>query len=313
MSRAAVASLLLSITLGCSASAEKDPGGAQSRADAGGGEDAPVVGPVAEGGLDLDGAIEGGNGGPIGPGGTMIFGHDERRLYSVDPKTLATTDLGAFAYPGQSGIAPTVTDLAIDKNGVMYTVTTRPVLGAQRGALYRIDYTKSPPVATKLANLDTAYNGLTFVPEGMIEEGREILIGIASDGGWWRLDVDPSADDAKATKLGEYGGGHTSSGDAVGIIGDAVYATTKLAGATNDHIVVVDPKTGAVKKDLGEIGVGAIYGLGYWGGVLYGFTGAGKLYEMKLDTMTATEVTGTPRPRVWNGAGVTTSAPVIIR
>ena len=235
--------------------------------------------------------------------GGAVYAHSASTLYRMDPSTFAVTSVGDFQIAGGGGAVTDMTDIALDKTGVMYGVTF--------SLLYRIEYKAGgAPQCTQLATLSTSFNGLTFVPAGMIDPTSEILVGAANDGGWWRIDVASGATSATLTRLGSYGGGTIgSSGDTVGIIGDQVYATVTGLG-TDDHVIVVDPKTGSMTKDLGGTGVSGLWGVGYWAGVMYGFSSDGSLYSIDLKTAAATLIPGaTKPPGGWWGAGVTTAAP----
>lgn len=295
------------VVLGCSAADDGKTtpatlGPDTGASDGGDGEGGGDTG----GGLGGDAAFDVSDDAPIEPpaGPAAVYGHSSSTLYKVDPEALDAIELGPFQEDGGGSIGD-MTDIALDKDGVMYGVTF--------STLYRIDYAAKPPKCTRLASLGTQFNGLTMIPAGMLDETKEVLVGVANDGGWWRVDVASGATSATLTKLGSYGGGHSSSGDAVGIIGDAVYATTKLGGFGNDHVVVVDPKTGKVTKDLGTLAISNLYGVGYWGGVLYGFSSLGRLYQIDLKTMSVKEVALKTKASSWWGAGVTTKAPVVIK
>lgn len=279
------------------------------------GGDAPIThldGGDDSGGFAFDAAGDDGGGfaidasgdAPVGGLEAAIYAHSSSTLYKLDPNTHVVTKIGDFVDAKGAALSG-VTDIALDKIGTMYAVTD--------AAFYRVDYTKPKPTGTKLATLSQAFNGLTFIPEGMIDATQEVLIGVASSGDWYRVDVAAGAASATLTKLGAYGGGYSSAGDAVGIIGDAVYATVNPPSSIggNNHVVVVDPKTGKVQKDLGDCGAGALYGVGYWGGTLYGFGSAGDLYSINLTTGKGTKLTITNGPTQWWGAGVRTSAPRI--
>jgi len=218
----------------------------------------------------------------------------------MDTTTYAISLIGDFQLVGGAAITD-MTDIALDKTGVMY--------GVSFGTLYLIDYKSGGAKCTSLATLSTSFNGLTFVPAGMIDPTAEVLIGNANDGGWWRIDV--AAGTATLTQLGSYGTGIGSSGDSVAIIGDKAYATVTGLGA-DDHVIVVDPKTGAMTTDLGGTGVTGLWGVGYWAGVMYGFASDGALYSIDLKTAKATAIAGATKPAGgWWGAGVTTAAPRI--
>lgn len=237
-------------------------------------------------------------------GGTLtasVYAHSPSTLYKMDPTTYAITKIGDFQIAGGGGPVSDMTDIALDKSGVMYGVTF--------SLLYRIDYKSGGAVCTQLATLSTSFNGLTFIPAGMIDPTTEVLIGNANDGGWWRIDVAAGSSSATLTKLGSYGGAIGSSGDSVAIIGDNAYATVTGLG-TDDHVILVDPKTGTMTKDLGGTGVNGLWGVGYWSGVMYGFASDGSLYSIDLKTAKATLIPGATKPTGgWWGAGVTTAAP----
>jgi hypothetical protein len=298
---ALILALLASLGGASACSAAKDGDGGGTLHDAGA-TDAPSfdLGVIDDGGLVVDAADDGGT--PVGLE-TAIYAHSSTTLYKLDPLTRVVTKIGDFV--DAKGAAVTqMTDLALDKVGTMYGVTF--------DALYRIDYAKPKPVCTKLATLSQEFNGLTFVPEGMIDAGKEVLIGVANSGDWYRVDVAAGATSATLTKLGAYGGSYQWAGDTVGIIDDKVYATvTTGALGGNNHVVVVDPKTGKVTKDLGDCGAGSLYGVGYWGGTLYGFSSTGELFSIDLGTGKGTKVPITGGPTSWWGAGVRTSAPRI--
>ena len=240
----------------------------------------------------------------IAPGKAAVYGHSSDTLYKLDPEALKVTEVGPFS-DAAGGAISDMTDIALDKDGVMYGVTFE--------AVYRIEYKSGAPKCTRLASLGTMFNGLTFIPAGTLDPTKEILIGIANDGGWHRIDVPAGATSATVTKLGSYGGSLGSSGDSVGIIGDAVYSTVTGIGFT-DHVIVVDPKTGKMLKDVGDTGVTGLYGVGYWGGTMYGFASSGSLYSIDLKTGKATEIPITGKPSGgWWGAGVTTAAPITIK
>jgi hypothetical protein len=252
-------------------------------------------------GLTPDTPIDTAGGGPKPE--LAVYGHSSTNLYRLDPVSLKLTNLGTF-----DGADGSMTDIALDKDGVMYGITFSSV--------YRIDYKKSPkslPKCTHLALLTNTFNGLTMVPQGMIDSAKEVLVGVAIDGGWWR--IDPSGVTAKLTQLGSYGGGWMSSGDAVGIIGDKVYATVfRSVAGEHDHVVTVNPKTGAVIKDIGDTGVDGFWGVGYWGGIMYGFTSNGTIYKIDLKTAKATEIPVKDKPSGgWWGAGVVTNAPTVFK
>jgi len=277
-------------------------GGSGAPIDGGGGNDGFVIDTGGGGDSGLNGDVASDT---SAPQEAYVYAHSSDTLYRLDTKALSVTLIGAFQDAAGGGPITDVTDIALDKDGTMYGVTFSD--------LYRIDYKSGAVRCTHLATLSTSFNGLTFVPAGTIDPAAEVLVGIANDGGWWRVDVTGGSASAKLTQLGSYGGGIASSGDSVGIIGDAVYATVTGLGV-DDHVIVVDPTTGKMKTDLGGTGVSGLYGVGYWGGVMYGFASDGKLYSIDLKTAKTTNISITNAPATgWWGAGVTTSAPTSIK
>ena len=275
---------------------EDAPGDTRAADDAFGGTDS---GPASDSAI----ATDTGDAGDPGDGSVKfsgaVYAHSSTTLYRLDPTTYDVILIGDFQDASGAAVVD-MTDIALDKTGTMYGVTFN--------VLYKIDYKAAKPTCTQLATLSTSFNGLTVVPAGLIDPTSEVLVGSANDGGWWRIDVVGGAS-AKLTQLGSYGSGLASSGDAVGIIGDAVFASvTGLPG--HDHIITVDPKTGAMKADLGDTGVDGLWGVGYWGGVMYGFASSGALYAIDLKTLKSTLIPLKTKPSGgWWGAGVVTSAP----
>ena len=78
----------------------------------------------------------------------------------------------------------------------------------------------------------------------------------------------------------------------------------------------IDPTTWKATPLANPTGYDKIFGLGFWGGKIYGFVddgfdaGTGKLIEINSTTGTATML-NTSGVR-WFGAGVTTSAPILL-
>jgi hypothetical protein len=226
-----------------------------------------------------------------------LYAHSSSTLYSVDPATYAITTIGDFQDTNGNAITA-MTDIALDQNNNMYGVTFTD--------LYQINYSGNPVVCTQLGGLSTSYNGLTFVPSSLMGTPNDVLVGNALDGGWWQINLAPVSE----TLIGYYGGGPGvigSAGDSVGITGDRVYATATGLGAS-DHLITVDPKTGAMSADLGSTGQTGLWGLGYWSGKAYAFSSAGEIFTIDLTTGVVTQVsTGDPS---WWGAAVTTNVNV---
>jgi len=110
----------------------------------------------------------------------------------------------------------------------------------------------------------------------------------------------------------------TTSGDFVSVDG-ATYATIRRMDDMVDTLpqLTFDPSGTSSIRVIGPIRGGGtdfrqIFGLGYWGRSVYGFSNSGELIEIDRTTgagRLATTMTGAER--FW-GAGVTTRAPVLL-
>ena len=83
-------------------------------------------------------------------------------------------------------------------------------------------------------------------------------------------------------------------------------------GCNGDCIVEIDVTTGAVTKSLGSTGYSE-NGLAFWGGVVYGFNGAGDVVATTVGSSGATTkaLSINPNGYLFVGAGSTTAAPII--
>jgi hypothetical protein len=215
-------------------------------------------------------------------------------------------------------------DIAIDKNGQMTGSAAVPLSGGGLGGeLVSVD--KSTAHCTMLSSTNgLPPSSLTYVPAGTVLPDREALVGYGQD---TYLLVDPSNGSVTPIGMlnnGQSGGTHwVSSGDIVSIINGGTYLTVTGAASGGDRIVEVDPKTGALIRIIGDVGVTAILGLGYWGGVAYGFSGDGAPgplnmpgHLFQIDLANGGAATDIPIPQAppdlsFFGAGTTTSAPIV--
>lgn len=226
------------------------------------------------------------------PENAAVYAHSSSELYKVDPDTLDVTLVGSFGWPDG---ADSMTDIAIDKSGYM--------VGISFGKVYAVNVLTA--ACTYLADLDREFNGLSFVPAQDIDPGgAEMLVASALDGSFYQIDPSTGA----STPIGNYGGGLTSSGDVVSVRGFGTVATVKQGDLGTDWLARIDPTTG-VATLIGDTGVAKIWGVGFWGDKVFGFTDDMQFVLIDVTTGAATLVeTGSVR---WWGAGVTTAAPVI--
>lgn len=261
---------------------ETDP----AAADAGGGNGGGGNGDDGEDGDDGPAA----DAAPV-TGQTYVFAHSADTLYRVDPDTFQIQPVGAFGWP--SG-ADQMTDIALDRDGTM--------IGVSFDRVYAVD--PDTAACTSLAELDSSFNGLSFVPRPGAA-GQEMLLGAAQDGSVY--EVDPAT--GATSPRGQYGDGMGSSGDIVSVEGFGTAATVTDLWEDDDRLATVDPMTGDATV-VGATGVIDIWGLGYWGDQVYGFAEDGRF--VLIDRTTGAAQVMADAGVAWWGAGVTTSAPVTI-
>jgi hypothetical protein len=251
------------------------------------------------------GSAGGGGGGGGGGGDNLgqvgeqklpdeVYGHSPDTLYKLDPVTKAVTVVGKFQGCTQ------IIDIAIDESNNIY--------GTTQSGLWAID--RATAKCTLLAQGDYP-NSLSFVPKGTLDPNEEALVGY--DGSTY-IRIDKKT--GQITPVGSIGGGFTSSGDIVSVKGGSTYLTVKGTGCA-DCLIEVNPKTGAMVKNFGQVSHDDVFGLAFWAGQLYGFDNGGELFEISLQggsvKTTPIAIPGSPAGLQFWGAGSTTSAPLVAR
>jgi hypothetical protein len=227
----------------------------------------------------------------------LVYAHSGSDLFSVDPETLKFSRVGPFLIPGATPSAQAkylndVTDIAIDRDG--------RIVGTTFDRLLEIDgkTAECKPIAT--LPVGRSFNGLSWI---RTDAGEERLLATTLDGGVFR--IDPAT--GITTTVGQLGAGLRSSGDLVSV---ASYGTlVTVSGPAGDRLARVDPATGAATI-IGETGFQKIWGLGFWGDRVFGFTNTGQFILVDPKTGAGKLVEEMPAYPFW-GAGVTTSVPVI--
>jgi hypothetical protein len=224
-----------------------------------------------------------------------VFAHTATTLYSVDPRTYTVTRVGDFVF---SDDGSQMTDLAINADGAAWGITFN--------ALYRVDLVTAR--CTFLAPFAGAmFNGLSFVPGTEFEPG-ERLVAANRNGAVVRVDTATGA----IRQIGVYGPDIGSSGDLVSVVDGGTFATivdlnVGFGEEPVEYLARIDPTNGRATR-IGPTGVTRTWGVGYWRGIVFGFTEGGAVVTLDTATGRATEVA---RNNVaWWGAAVTTIAPV---
>lgn len=274
-------------------------------------KDATTVDPVADSGPKppaFTDATLTDTGAPKGP--AEVFGHSGSVLYRLDPDTKAATVVGPFS--GCNEPRESVIDIALDEASNMY--------GTTRTGLFRID--KATAKCTKVADAGAGKsfpNSLSFVPKGTLDPAAEALVGYVDD---VYVRIDPMT--GAITNIGKLDAIRPSkvrsSGDIVSVIGGPTYLTVTSVGndtqcSTADCLVEIDPKTGALLKNLGLLNSRQeVFGVAFWAGAIYGFTNSGSLFQVQISggALALTEITipQAPAGLSFYGAGSTTSAPI---
>ena len=231
------------------------------------------------------------------PDNTSVYAHSATELFKINPDTLLQTSVGTFTFTGD---AENITDIAVDKTGDMVGISLQSV--------YSID--RETAVATLLSTLsgDSGLTSLSFVPTDISDASSdELLVAADFEGVVWQINPDTGL----RTTIGNYNASGTtigSSGDIVSIIGFGTVATVNVTGEDNDHLARIDPLTWQATL-IGDTGYDKIFGIGFWGGDVYGFTDNQEFVTINATTGAVSNVQN--GSVAWWGAGVTTIAPIV--
>lgn len=209
-------------------------------------------------------------------------------LYLLDPVAQTFATIGPLQ--GSGGF---VTDLAVDRAGLLFATTT--------SGLFQVD--TGTAACTKIGSSGTYPNSLSFVPKGTLDPDEDALVGYQGPA---YLRIDPVTGDMKIlANISPY----TSSGDLVALPDGRAYLTAQGAGC-DDCLLQIDPASGAVLSVIGDIGYSGVWGLAYWGGTTYGFTSGGAVLIIDLETGLGQPITypGLPANVDFWGAGSSVAA-----
>lgn len=241
---------------------------------------------------------------------SRVYAHSGTTLYRLNNLTLSAQQIGTM-----TGLDAQLLDLAIDKD--------EKIVGNTRDTLYRINAsTGAITVIRELAASAKGLTSLSYVPADPDDPASpDILISANNMGQVFKID----ATTGEATVIGSYGTAPNgdiikSSGDIFGIRGYGVYATVDIGTGSMDYLAKLDPKNNWKASPIGFAGTGfdKIFGIGYWGGKIYGFVDngfvnnvdqGGRIVQIDAVTGAATEISSAPIR--WFGAGVSTAAPLL--
>jgi hypothetical protein len=224
----------------------------------------------------------------------LVYAHTSSRLYTMDPFTYQIVDIGAFSFDQSPG---SVTDIAIDRWGVLYAVTFNDI------------FVCAPQSAAcvYLGDLPSSFNGLTMVPPGTIDQDDDTLIGIANGGNWYVITIQNQL--AQLQMIGAYGNNMTSAGDVFSIQGEGTFGAVNKPGVNNGNVIVeCDPTNGMVLDELATtVSYTTIYGLAGWDNKIFAFNSGGQVIEVDPNGGQYQVVANTNYQ--WWGAGVFTILP----
>ena len=219
-----------------------------------------------------------------------VYAHSPTVLYKVDPVKKTMTTIGTFS---SNCANENVIDIAVDENNNGYATTFAGV--------YKLDLTNAK--CTLIAQ-GSYPNSLSFVPAGTLDPSVEALVGY--NGSTY---VRINTTNGQVTNVGGLTGGYSSSGDIVSVKNGGTFLTV-TGNSCGDCLLQVDPKTGNMVQNYGSVNHGAVFGIAFWAGVVYGFDDAGELFSItwQNNKLTTTNIPTTQGLEFW-GAGSTTSAP----
>lgn len=225
-----------------------------------------------------------------------VYAHTANELFYLGIKQLEVHKVGNFRFPSGT-LDARMTDIAVDRYGVMWGIGFQDV------------FIVNPNTAEcwRVATLPQEFNGLTLIPRGVLGTTEDVLVGVSTTGGWWRLTLvqGPSGAQVTTSLLGQYGSSWTSSGDAFSIEGVGTFASVDRNHTGTDQLVEIQPSTGLVTRVVGPLGsYDSVWGLAGWANRVYGFDEGGDIFEIELSTGNLVAKRSTNH--AWWGAGVKT-------
>lgn len=239
----------------------------------------------------------------------LVYAHTADTLYTFDaiPKKLVEVGKLTCLAEGER-----LLDIAVDGKGTVFGTTDQAFVAVN----------PKDATCTRVVAQEDLPNSLSFVPAGTLDGTKDALVGYAFDAAgravrYVRIDTTSgSVTDVGPLNPPNAAKQYVSSGDIFSVAkdGNKTYLTVREDSgvADSDMLAEIDPKTGAIKRIIGNTRQARIYGLAYWAGKAYGFSEDGNVNEIDLATGTSSLVTTLKKdtsPVPWFGAGVTTEAP----
>jgi len=251
------------------------------------------------------------------PAASLVYVNTQTTLYTIDPAVSPDLQpVGDFAGPCTDGSG--FYDIAIDGDGNL--------VGIAAEGLYAVDHDTAVCTLLHAFPADAAhYFSLSYVKGAdAAAPDTDVLFAASVEQGEW-LRIDPTGTTAAEIfrHVGYYDPSSyrwISSGDIVSVqTGPAsfrTFATIKCStgytdpGCTSDWLAEIEPTTG-VARLIGETGFQQVFGLGFWGNRVYGFTNGGDYVRIDVGTGRGELVQSLPDSRFW-GAGTTTQPYVLL-
>jgi hypothetical protein len=233
----------------------------------------------------------------------QVYAHSGSDLFRVHPQSLEITRVGPFVVktPVRDRFLNTVTDIALDKDGRMTGITFTELLSIN------VDTAECQVIAP--LRQGGSMNGLSWIRN---DNGEETLEATGNDGSVLRIDPKTGT----VAVIGNLGKGQRSSGDLVSVSNHGTLITLRGDGPSaalgngTDLLAKLDPISGAATV-IGPTGFKRVYGIGFWGNRVFGFTDTGQFILIDPKTGAGTQVQQTTAFPFW-GAGVSTSTPVVV-